>query len=307
MTMTWRDSFRLWRRNLKAALPYVRRREHRIVQRKYEELIDGMGWNAPPATAAQITTLKPVVQPLAGEVCFFVTFAARPQLKHHVRVHIEHMLRAGIQVVLVVNTELPHAQFTVEPALLQRLSGAYVRQNAGFDFAAWAHLYALCPDRTQWTRLFLVNDSIVGPMDAAAFDRIIERIRASRADFVGLTQSKSPLPHVQSFFLVFQASALRSAAVADVFQRIVSLPTKDQVIDVYETRLTQVLTRRGLHCEALFPPLTDNPYAANDTFFRWDQLLRDGFPYVKASVLKEFGKGELVRSLVPAEFRQPES
>ena len=94
MTMTWRDSFRLWRRNLKAALPYVRRREHRIVQRKYEELIDGMGWNAPPATAAQITTLKPVVQPLAGEVCFFVTFAARPQLKHHVRVHIEHMLRA---------------------------------------------------------------------------------------------------------------------------------------------------------------------------------------------------------------------
>jgi lipopolysaccharide biosynthesis protein len=307
MTMTWRDSFRLWRRNLKATLPYVRRREHRILQRKYDELVDGMGWNAPPASTARITAIKPIAQPLTGEVCFFVTFAARPQLKHHVRVHIEHMLRAGIHVVLVVNTELPHAQFVVEPALLERLAGAFVRQNAGFDFAAWAHLYALCEGQQQWTRLYLVNDSIVGPMDAAAFDRIVERIRASRADFVGLTQSKSPLPHVQSFFLVFNASALRSAVVQDVFQRIVSLPTKDQVIDVYETRLTQVLTRQGLRCEALFPPLTDNPYAANDTFFRWDQLLRAGFPYVKASVLKEFGQGELVRTLVPAEFRQPES
>ena len=307
MTMTWRDSFRSWRRNLKAAMPYVRRREHRILQRKYNELIEGMGWNAPPANSARLHTVKALQGPIGGEVCFFVTFAARPQLKHHVRAHVDQLLRAGIQVVLVVNTEMALDQFQVDPELLPRLTGAYVRQNAGFDFAAWAHLYSISGDTTAWTRLYLVNDSIVGPLDADHFVRLIERIRASTADVLGLTFSKSPVPHVQSFFLVFNRSALQSPAVQDVFKRIVSLPTKDQVIDVYETRLTQVLTRQGLRCESLFAPLTDNPYAANDTYFRWDQLVMSGFPYVKASVLKDFTGSALVRRHVPPEFQQPDA
>ena len=55
------------------------------------------------------------------------------------------------------------------------------------------------------------------------------------------------------------------------------------------------------------PPQPPKWRLPNRHRFRWDQLLRAGFPYVKASVLKEVGKGELVRTLVPAEFQQPES
>ncbi|GDY01093.1 hypothetical protein LBMAG49_04220 [Planctomycetota bacterium] len=307
MTMTWRDSFRSWRRNLKASLPYVRRRKLRVLQRKYNELIEGMGWNAPPANLARLDTLKAMPGALTGEVCFFVTFAARPQLKHHVRAHIDQLLRAGVQVLLVVNAELPLDQFQVDAELLSRLTGAYVRQNTGFDFAAWAHLYSISGDTTNWSRLYLVNDSIVGPLDVGHFVRLIERIRASTADVLGLTFSKSPVPHVQSFFLVFNRIALRSQAVQDLFKRIVSLPTKDQVIDVYETRLTQMLTRQGLRCESLFAPLTDSPYATNDVYRRWDQLVAGGFPYVKARVLKDLTGSALVRRLVPVEFQQPDA
>jgi lipopolysaccharide biosynthesis protein len=304
--MPFSDSFRALRRNLKARLPYVRRREYAILQRKYSELIEGLGWTAPPATQARLHTIKPVAQPLGGEVCLFVTFAPSARLKRHVQIHVEHLLRVGVQVVLILNTDLAPADFALDPELSRQLSGVVVRENVGFDFAAWAHVYSLCGPTDQWTRLFLVNDSIVGPLDAQAFDRLIERIRASPAGVVGLTESQSPLRHVQSFFLVLNATALRSQAVQRIFQRMLSLPTKSQVIDVYETRLTQVLTQHGLRCEALFPPLSDDPHSANDTAFRWARLIRAGFPYIKASILDKVAGSAQTRALVPAEFLQPD-
>lgn len=301
--MTFTDSFRAWRRDLKARLPYVRRREHRILQRRYAELIEGLGWTAPPATQARLQVLKPIATELHGDVCFFVSHAPQPTLKTHVQAHIDHLLRAGVQVVLVLNTELAPQQMQIEPALLDRLSGALVRENVGFDFAAWAHVYSLCAKQVpHWTRLFLVNDSIVGPLSAADFDRVMQRIRLSGADVVGLTECQSPLRHVQSFFLVFNAAALRHPAVQQVFQRMLSLPSKGQVIDVYETRMTQVLRDQGLRCEALFPPLSDDPHSANDTSFRWAQLIRAGFPYIKTSILDRFAGNAQLKAVVPAHF-----
>jgi lipopolysaccharide biosynthesis protein len=305
--MSFKNSFRSWRRDLKARMPYVRRREHRIVQRRYDEIVDSLGWTAPPASQARLHAIKPIDQSLAGEVCFFVSFSPSPRLKLHVQVHIEHLLRAGVHVVLVLNTDLGPEQFALDAEFLQRLSGVFVRENVGFDFAAWAHLYSLCDGIDRWTRLFLVNDSIVGPLSAVDFGRVIERVRNSGADVVGLTENETPLRHVQSFFLVLNASALRNAVVQGIFARILSLPTKGQVIDVYETRLTQVLIRGGLRCEALFAPMSKDPHTANDTYFRWDGLIRTGFPYIKTSVLAEFRNSAAVKDLVPVEFLEPET
>jgi lipopolysaccharide biosynthesis protein len=259
-----------------------------------------------PATQAHLSALKAVAPNLEGEVCFFVSFAARAELKPHVRVHIEHLLRAGVQVVLVLNTELPPERFDLDPELVARLSGVYVRANSGFDFAAWAHLYAVCESQMpRWSRLYLVNDSIVGPLNTPDFERLLQRLRASSADLVGLTESQSPLRHVQSFFLVFNATALRHPAVQRVFHRMLSLPTKGQVIDVYETRLTQRLTGEGLRCEALFAPLADDPHSANDTAYRWARLARSGFPYIKASILQSEAGNAQLKALVPSELLPP--
>lgn len=299
--MTFEDSFRSWRRNMKARMPYVRRREFTILQRKYNELADGLGWLATPANVARLSPIKPIAQPLDGEVCLFVTHAAAPRLKPHVVLHVEHLLRAGVHVVLILNTDLAASDFSIDQDLTEKLSGIFVRENLGFDFAAWAHLFSVC-DRQHWSRLYLVNDSIVGPLDSADFQRLIERIRSSPADLVGLTESQHPLPHLQSFFMAFNAPALHGPIVRDVFARVLNLPTKAQVIDVYETRMTRELLRQGLRTEALFEPLSNDRHAANDTFFRWDRLLDAGFPYVKASVLIEFGDTSAVRARVPADL-----
>jgi lipopolysaccharide biosynthesis protein len=301
--MSLTDRWRAWRRDLKARMPYVRRREHRILQRRYSELIEGLGWTAPPATQAGLHMIKPIDADLQGDVCFFVSHARQPRLKKHVRAHIEHLLGAGLHVVLVLNTELAPGEVQFDEELLARLSGACVRENVGFDFAAWAHLYSLCGAQSpNWARLFLVNDSIVGPLNTPDFDRLMQRVRLSNADVVGLTECSTPLRHVQSFFLVFNATALRHPAVQRLFGRMLSLPSKGQVIDVYETRMTHMLREQGLRCEALFAPLSNDPYSSNDTSFRWGELIRAGFPYIKTSILDRHAGSAQIKALVPAEL-----
>ncbi|MDH3461012.1 MAG: rhamnan synthesis F family protein, partial [Burkholderiaceae bacterium] len=260
-----------------------------------------------PASQARIYAIKPLAPALSGEVCFFVSFAPSPQIKLHVRRHVEHLLRAGVNVVLILNTDLLPEQFVLDDELTQQLSGLFVRENVGFDFAAWAHMFTLCEGVDRWTRLFLVNDSVVGPLNAQDFARVMGRIRTSNADMLGLTESKLPLPHVQSFFLVFNNAALKSPEVQRIFQRILNLPTKELVIDVYETRLTNVLVKSGLLCETLFPSLANDPHSANDIYYRWDQLIQAGFPYIKTRILTEFGASNKVKELVPVELLQPDS
>lgn len=281
------DSFRNARRTLKAKSPFVRRREYAILANKYSALIDDLAWRAPLATAAQINVRKAPTLPLVGEVCFFVSHAAETKLKPHVVKHIDRLVAQGIKVVLIVNTDLPAGDIAISDSLANALSAFYVRQNAGFDFAAWAHAYALCPPTVDWTRLYLINDSIVGPLNDDHFKDMISRLRQSKADFIGLVESAFPQPHLQSFFLAFNREALSHPIFARWMCNVRSLAQKIHVIDVYETRLTQVLRDAGLRGEALFPALSGGLHATDDTVLRWEALLDAGFPYVKASVIRQ--------------------
>ena len=288
-TNALKDVWRTWRRQFKARLPYVRKREHRVLQKKYADLIEAVDGLATPAAHARVSAVQAPSACLLGEVCFFVSFASQPDLKPHVVTHVTKLLDAGFAVVLTVNTDLPSHEICIPKNLAQRLSGVLVRENTGFDFGAWAHTYALCEshgiDASKWTRLLLVNDSIVPSPNPVHFARMLERVRASPAALVGLTESLMPQRHVQSYFLVLNGVALRHAFVQASLHGMLNFPTKSQVIDVYETRWTGLLQAQGLRCEALFPSLSTDPLSSDDTSLRWAELLELGFPYLKTRVL----------------------
>jgi hypothetical protein len=294
-----KEAWRTWRRQFKASLPYVRKREHRVLQQKYANLIDAVDGLATPANVAHITALQALNADLSGEVCFFVSFASQPDLKPHVDTHITRLLDAGFAVVLTVNTELPAQDIRIPPALAQRLSGVLIRENTGFDFGAWAHTHSLCADggidTAGWTRLLLVNDSIVPSTHEGHFAQMLKRLRESPAALVGLTESLMPQRHVQSYFLALSGLALRHGFVQNSLQRMLNFPTKSQVIDVYETRWPGLLQAQGLRCEALFPCLSTDPLSSDDTSLRWAELLQVGFPYVKTRVLDGLSAGERQR------------
>ncbi len=294
------DTLRSWRRRFKAALPYVRRREFRVVQRNFAQLIEALDGAASPAAQAQVHIVLPLQQALNGDVCLFVSFAPEPELKPHVATHVRHLMDAGISVVLVVNTDLNPGSLVVDADLRCRLSGLLVRQNLGYDFGAWAHTLSLCTGTERWSRLFLVNDSVVGPLNAQDFMRLIARVRASTADLIGLTEALAPSRHLQSYFLVFTAAALNHPVVARLFKSVLNWPNKSQVIAVYESRLTGLLEAQGLHCEAMFPSLHGDPLSSDDTSLRWAELVRAGFPYLKTRVIAQCAHDERLKAMLAA-------
>jgi hypothetical protein len=300
-----RGAFRRVRNAIKAHLPFVRRREYRILSERHEALIAAFTVEARMATDAEVVVRKWPAPALAGEVCLFVTHATSPQLKPHVRVHVRSLAEAGFGVVLIANTDLDRRALLIEPVLLDRLVGCVVRENVGFDFAAWGHAYALGHGFPQCSRLLLVNDSIIGPVSDRAFAVMVGRLRESRADMVGLTENRVPYRHLQSYFLAFGPRALRSNAFRLVFSGLRSLPTKELVIDAYETSLTRQLERKGFSDEALFPPLFDEPRSGDDTTRHWRELVDAGFPYVKASLLRSARHSEAVRAVLPAHLLPP--
>jgi hypothetical protein len=294
------DRLRTWRRGLKARLPYVRRREHRLLKDRYARLIEALDGAATAATEAALISVRPIAPDLGGEVCLFVTYADAPDLKPHVVEHVDRLVGAGLHVVVVVNTDLDPARMVFDQAWAERLDGLLVRANRGFDFGAWAHVLALAGPIERWNRLFLVNDSIVGPLDPAAFDRLLARIRASSADAIGLTEALFPRRHLQSYFLVLAARALREGTAGAFFARMRNWPEKGQVIDVCETRLTALLEASGLKTEALFPSLSGDPLSSDDTSLRWAELVEAGFPYLKTRVIASHGDDPRIRAWLAA-------
>lgn len=286
-------------------MPYVRRREYLKARKVAEQLSEQLAsefLTAPNMAASARLDIVFERPPTAREVCLFVSYAAQPVVKHHVRRHIRAFHDAGFDVLFVLNT--PHAahEFTFDDDMRSLCRGVFVRENKGFDFGAWAHLAQTVDLGDAVERVVLVNDSILGPLDLAAFGSMVEAIRHSPADVLGLTRSLAVRPHLQSFFLVFQHEALRRGMFDNTMQMIRNFQTKETVIDVYETRLTGHMTSLGLRCESVFPMLSQDPYSANDTYFRWEELIRSGFPYIKISLLTEKRTDVALRAAIPADL-----
>jgi lipopolysaccharide biosynthesis protein len=91
--------------------------------------------------------------------------------------------------------------------VIDLVDGLYLRQNQGFDFSAWSHV-ARGTDFSRTRSLYLINDSVVGPLNAERFSEVMDRIRASRAHLVGLTESNQIKRRFQSYVLVAKAEGV---------------------------------------------------------------------------------------------------
>lgn len=231
-----------------------------------------------PVSAARLEAFKPL-EPVRDEaVALMMAFAPGGRLKPNVKPLVEGLAEAGVRVVLIVASD--HA-FAPDPALTPLLAGGYVRDNAGFDFAAWAHLMRAEPQLFAARTLILLNDSIIGPVGKGSLSAVLRRIEESPADVVGATQSWEYAWHLQSYFLAFKRKALSTVAFHAFFGAVRSLKDKDAVIRAYELTLAARMQAAGLECAALF----ESRDRENQTVFHWRALLDDGFPFVKTLVL----------------------
>jgi lipopolysaccharide biosynthesis protein/Flp pilus assembly protein TadD len=220
---------------------------------------------------------------LAPEVALFVTHSPDGRIRAHVKHYLRALVRHGICPILLIASDV--AFIDRNDPVLDILGGVFVRQNIGFDFAAWAHALSLHAELYNVEILYLLNDSIIGPLNDNMFSVLLEQIRTSKADFFGLTDNYQLTWHVQSYFLGFKRSALQCDRLKDFFNSVVSYSDKTAVITQYETVLAPMLVRVGLKCHVLYP--ADSDAKTNHTIIAWKSLISRGFPFVKITTLRD--------------------
>ncbi|WP_162875494.1 glycosyltransferase [Sphingomonas crusticola] len=235
----------------------------------------------PPRRAweARFETVKPFNVPPGGEIALFVTHSATGALKPHILTYLRALNEQDIAVLLLAVTD---RQLNIRQEVIDAVAGVIVRENAGYDFAAWAHALYLHPEIYGASTLYLLNDSVAGPAAGAGFPDLIARIRGSEADLIGLTESHEYRWHFQSYFLALKPRLLSSYRLHRFFDDVRILDDKDRVIQSYELRFAEDMERSGHWLDLLFP----SPMALNPTLYAWRELIADGFPFMKLLPLR---------------------
>jgi glycosyltransferase involved in cell wall biosynthesis len=210
-----------------------------------------------------------------------VTHAPHGIVKAHVERHVSALSRNDIQVVVIVAAD--QAQTVIPQSLVNLSAAVVVRENAGYDFAAWAHVMMRLRKVLSAEVLYLINDSIIGPTDLAAFRDMLKKVDANPCDVVGLTENYRAAWHLQSFFLAIKRSALSTYWLHQYFNEIVALPSKDDVIRAYELTFTSRMRAKSISCDSLFGRPTNSDL--DETIYQWRRLLDRGMPFVKRSLI----------------------
>ena len=160
-------------------------------------------------------------------------------------------LRAmDFDIVLINSTPERSEEFCREAE--RHVDQVLIRRDHGRDFSSWmVAFWHLREELARYPNLLLINDSMFGPYRPMA--PVMERIRASRADIVGLTDSWETNYHLQSYFVMFKnGSAFEDHMRA--FVREFAFPNKkEDVIAQGEVALGKAMSESGLGVEALFP------------------------------------------------------
>lgn len=257
---------------------------------------------------------------LGASVALFVHFDRHGRVADHTLNYITSLGAAGFSVVFVTNSG--RLDPTAAEALRDLCAAVIIRRNVGYDFGAMADaLSAMALPRPDTQRLLIANDSVYGPL--TPIRDIVARMDFAQADVWGATDSWQHRYHLQSYFLLAGRRALDHPAWAAFWNQVRQVSSKDWVISRYEVGLTQALLRGGLRCRALwrYQNLLDQAIAeltaaeqegggrtlierarmerlarvcaayvkrapVNPTAELWRELLADGYPFIKAELLR---------------------
>jgi glycosyltransferase involved in cell wall biosynthesis len=222
---------------------------------------------------------------VSAEVAVLVTYSTDGYLRTYVADYIGALRRHGVGVILVIVSDRPVK--SVAPETLGSVSGLFVRERKGDDFAAWAHVLQLHPELYGASILYLLDDSAFGPLGEAKFTWLIGQVRASAVDMIELRDNTDDRNAVHACFRAFKPRALSSVA----FQRFVNesgLPRDPGFAPQADSMaLTAQLRAAGL--KVAEPIVALDLAAAKDpadgALSKWNKITHIGFPFVDLKAL----------------------
>ncbi|NKE77530.1 glycosyltransferase [Ochrobactrum sp. MC-1LL] len=135
--------------------------------------------------------------------------------------------------------------------------------------------------------IILCNDSCIGPLHSLT--QTLDEMTKKKVDFWGITYNKFIKPHLQSYFLFFNAAVFNDSTFRSFFSAIEKKNTVQEVILSYEVELTSCLQKAGFTWSSL---ITRNPPQKNPKQVRHEgpetyplYTLKCGSPFVKRKAL----------------------
>jgi lipopolysaccharide biosynthesis protein len=242
-------------------------------------------------------------QPLPGSrtLVLFAHF----DLQGVVDPYVAHYLKAlhGLGATIVFVSGSPTlAPDSVTP-IRAFCAGIYTRRTLSLDFGCWHLAWCILRQRgwslDQFDRFVIANDSVFGPLFP------IEEMWSSfhDADMYGAIENTQMVPHLQSFFLVWDLNS-RTRPFLDAFWNDFRYVVhKSTVIWRYEVGLSQRARRAGLSIKPFvsaaeirtnygsspaYPWISRSSGRYNGTLYFWDGLIEDfRFPFLKAVLVRE--------------------
>lgn len=159
------------------------------------------------------------------------------------------------------------------------------RSCPGYDFTSWKGALECFSSLYDAEELLFTNDSIFAPMNPLS--PIHDEMNSMDCDFWGLSESRTFVPHLQSFYLVFRANAVRHISFKEFWGTVGITDDKEEVVSRYELTLTAWFCRHGLKAAAyITPDSLPGMVEIGPVYLYWRQLLRHyHFPCVKRDVL----------------------
>lgn len=227
---------------------------------------------------------------LGREVCVFVAHAPCGIILSYTHIYLQELKKNGIYVIVCLTTD--DLDMPIESSILDVADEVLVRENAGFDFGAWAAVLRERPALWDAARLYFLNDSVIGPF--GKLQGIIESIRSNNAGFFGLSECMNAEYHVQSYFFGWNANNLGDEKLRAFWAAFPNFVDKLDVIFAGEHELSRVSstlkdpTRQILFdTMMLFGVAFSNLPLFNPTHHGWKQMLAAGFPFVKTDLVRD--------------------
>lgn len=225
-----------------------------------------------------------------AEMCLFVAHAPYGQLADFTSHYLQELRQAGLKVVVCLAVD--NVDISICDGWAQLADAVLLRENAGFDFGAWADLLRWLPELWTVKRLIFANDSVVGPFQSLS--GMFERLRRTDAGFFALTDCTLHQYHAQSYFFGWSGRNLAAAALRSFWNNVENFSNKESAIHKYEIPLLalcgdlpdashQILF--GMH--DIFGSTAETLPPFSPAHHVWQALLKSGNPFVKTAVLRD--------------------
>jgi hypothetical protein len=217
-----------------------------------------------------------------SRVAVIASYAATPNISRSLATLVREFETGGYDVVLVRASD---AQADLRwPEWFDGHPTVVVKPNRGYDFGSWATALALFPVIHRVPLVIFTNDSLVGPF--ASLGPTLEAFESSTSDVWGITHTEEIAPHLQSYWLGFRNKVLEAPSIRRFWSQVDHIDDKDEIVLTYEIGFSKLLRIEGFVVE----PMLDSPALVwanqNPTTVGWFHMMRLGFPFVKAMLVK---------------------